>query len=89
MVYLLKVYNMNQVGAANVISIWNGVSNFIPIIGAFIADAYVGKFRTIAVASFATLLVCSPPLYLKPIITLLIETPNFTNSFVNFNLKHL
>ncbi|KAF7829426.1 protein NRT1/ PTR FAMILY 2.13-like [Senna tora] len=55
MVFLLKVFNLGQVGAANVISIWHGSSNFIPILGAFLADSYLGKFRTIAGASFATL----------------------------------
>ena len=58
MVYLLQVFNMSQVGAANVVSIWIGVSNCIPILGAAVADAYLGKFRTIVLASFATLVVC-------------------------------
>ncbi|XP_061345704.1 protein NRT1/ PTR FAMILY 2.13-like [Gastrolobium bilobum] len=55
MVYLLKVFNLSQIDAANVLSIWYGVSSFIPIIGASLADAYLGKFKTIAVASFGTL----------------------------------
>ncbi|MED6224089.1 hypothetical protein PIB30_080400 [Stylosanthes scabra] len=55
MVYLLKEFNMEQVDAANVISIFSGVGNCIPIIGAFVADASLGKFRTIAIALFATL----------------------------------
>ncbi|KAJ1421077.1 Proton-dependent oligopeptide transporter family [Sesbania bispinosa] len=55
MVYLLKVYHLSQVGAANVVSIWYGVVNFIPIVGASVADASLGKFRTIAMASFGTL----------------------------------
>ncbi|KAK7274700.1 hypothetical protein RIF29_15797 [Crotalaria pallida] len=56
MVYLLKVFNLNHVSAANVITLSLGVSNCIPIIGAFIGDAYLGKFKTIAISSFATLL---------------------------------
>ncbi|KAE9595576.1 putative proton-dependent oligopeptide transporter family, major facilitator superfamily [Lupinus albus] len=56
MVYLLKVFNLDQISAANVINIWSGVSNCLPIIGAFIGDACLGKFRTIAIASFGTLL---------------------------------
>ncbi|TKY63475.1 NRT1/ PTR FAMILY 2.13 [Spatholobus suberectus] len=55
MVYLLQVFNLGQVAATNVIGIWTGVSNFIPIIGACVADAYLGKFRTIAISSFGTL----------------------------------
>ncbi|KAL2337801.1 hypothetical protein Fmac_012247 [Flemingia macrophylla] len=55
MVYLLKVFNLGQVAAANVIGIWSGVSNLIPIVGACVADAYLGKFNTIAISSFGTL----------------------------------
>lgn len=61
MVYLLRVFNLGQVAAANVLSIWIGVSNCIPIVGAVIADALLGKFRTIAMASFGTLVVCCFP----------------------------
>ncbi|KAL4351170.1 hypothetical protein GQ457_06G005310 [Hibiscus cannabinus] len=56
MVYLLKDYNMDQVSAANLLFIWFGVTNFAPMVGAFISDAYVGKFLTILVASFASFL---------------------------------
>ncbi|PPD94126.1 hypothetical protein GOBAR_DD08831 [Gossypium barbadense] len=56
MVYLMKKFNMDQVSASNVLNIWSGVSNFAPLIGAFISDAYVGRFATIAVASVASFL---------------------------------
>ncbi|MED6118306.1 hypothetical protein PIB30_001536 [Stylosanthes scabra] len=55
MVYLLKVFNMEQVDAANVINIWSGVGSCLPTIGAFVADASLGKFKTIAIALYATL----------------------------------
>ncbi|KAK7348554.1 hypothetical protein VNO80_23112 [Phaseolus coccineus] len=54
-VYLMKVYNMDQVLSANILNTWLAVSNITPLIGAFFADAYLGKFRTIALASFASL----------------------------------
>lgn len=57
MVYLMKEYNMDQVVASNILNTWLGVCNIIPIFGAFVADAYLGKFKTIAAASFASLLV--------------------------------
>ncbi|RYR17998.1 hypothetical protein Ahy_B03g062641 [Arachis hypogaea] len=41
--------------AANIINTWNAVSNVVPVIGAFVADACLGKFRTIAFASLASL----------------------------------
>ncbi|KAG5380283.1 hypothetical protein IGI04_028125 [Brassica rapa subsp. trilocularis] len=56
MVYLTSVFHLEQVNAANVINIWFGFTNLTPLVGAFISDAYVGRFKTIAFASFATLL---------------------------------
>ncbi|CAJ1949048.1 unnamed protein product [Sphenostylis stenocarpa] len=55
MVYLLQFFNLGQVSAANVLGVWIGISNFVPIIGACVADAYLGKFKTIAISSFGTL----------------------------------
>ncbi|OVA00321.1 Proton-dependent oligopeptide transporter family [Macleaya cordata] len=52
MVYLLTQFHMDQVFATNVINIWSGTTNFAPLIGAFISDAYLGRFKTLAYASF-------------------------------------
>ncbi|KAJ6431220.1 hypothetical protein OIU84_018667 [Salix udensis] len=57
MVYLMKVFHLEQVSAANILNIWYGATNFAPLVGAFISDAYVGRFKTIAFASCAALLV--------------------------------
>lgn len=57
MVYLLNEFHLDQVYATNVLNIWSGTTNFAPLVGAFISDACVGRFRTIAFASFASLLV--------------------------------
>lgn len=56
-VYLMKVYNMDQVDAANIMNTWMAFSNVVPLFGAFVADSCFGKFRTIAAASFASLMV--------------------------------
>ncbi|XP_061336866.1 protein NRT1/ PTR FAMILY 2.13-like isoform X2 [Gastrolobium bilobum] len=56
MVYLTREFHLDQVYASNILNIWSGITNFFPLIGAFISDAYVGRFRTIAVASFFSLL---------------------------------
>ncbi|KAJ7953739.1 NRT1/PTR family protein 2.2 [Quillaja saponaria] len=56
MVYLTRELHMDQVTASNVLNIWSGISNFGPLIGAFISDAYVGRFKTIAFASCASFL---------------------------------
>ncbi|XP_062111725.1 protein NRT1/ PTR FAMILY 2.13-like [Humulus lupulus] len=56
MVYLTTKLHMDQVSASNVMNIWGGITNFAPLIGAFISDTFAGRFWTIAVASFASLL---------------------------------
>ena len=60
MVYLTRELHMDQASAANILNLWSGVSNFAPLLGAFISDSYVGRFRTIAFGSFALFLVCPP-----------------------------
>ncbi|XP_028801912.1 protein NRT1/ PTR FAMILY 2.13-like [Neltuma alba] len=56
LVYLTRELHIDTVSAANIMSIWYGLSNFGPLIGAFISDAYVGRFNTIAFASVPNLL---------------------------------
>ncbi|KAL3501321.1 hypothetical protein ACH5RR_035770 [Cinchona calisaya] len=55
-VFLLTKFNMDQVSVSNVLNIWSGATSFLPLVGAYISDAYVGRFVTIAFASFAVLL---------------------------------
>lgn len=56
MVYLLTQLQMDQVAATNLINVWSGASNFAPMVGAFISDAYLGRFWTIAFSSIASFL---------------------------------
>ncbi|KAJ7943539.1 NRT1/PTR family protein 2.2 [Quillaja saponaria] len=56
MVYLTRELHLDQVSASNVLNIWSGITNFAPLIGAFISDAYVGRFKTIAFASCSSFL---------------------------------
>ncbi|KAL5973654.1 hypothetical protein ACLOJK_030308 [Asimina triloba] len=56
MVYLLNEFNLKQVSATNIINIWFGTTNFTPLLGAFLSDAYFGRFRTLAFASVASFL---------------------------------
>ncbi|KAK1259957.1 Nitrate transporter 1.7 [Acorus gramineus] len=56
MVYLVTKYHMKQVLATNVVNIWSGTTNFAPLIGAFVSDAYWGRFRTLAYCSVASFL---------------------------------
>ncbi|RWR77628.1 Proton-dependent oligopeptide transporter family [Cinnamomum micranthum f. kanehirae] len=56
MVYLQDEFHMKQVFATNVVNIWSGTTNFAPLFGAFLSDSYLGRFRTLAYASIASLL---------------------------------
>ncbi|PHT33982.1 Protein NRT1/ PTR FAMILY 2.13 [Capsicum baccatum] len=51
MQFLLTVFHLDLVSATNFLNIWSGVTSFIPLLGAFISDAYIGRFWTIAIAS--------------------------------------
>ncbi|KAE8800431.1 Nitrate transporter 1.7 [Hordeum vulgare] len=55
-VYLVERYNIGQLAAANITNIFYGTLNFAPLLGAFISDAYLGRFRTLAYGSFFSLL---------------------------------
>ncbi|XP_010460223.1 PREDICTED: protein NRT1/ PTR FAMILY 2.12-like [Camelina sativa] len=56
MLYLRNVFHMEPVEASNVYYLWMGLTNFAPLLGALISDAYIGRFKTIAYASFFALL---------------------------------
>lgn len=57
MVYMVREYHMDQVQAATLINTWSALTNFAPIIGAFISDSCTGKFVTIVFGSISELLV--------------------------------
>ena len=44
--YLTKVLHETNVAAARNVSTWQGTSFLVPLIGAFIADSYLGKYWT-------------------------------------------
>lgn len=56
MVYLRREYHMDQVDATNLINVFAGVSNFAPLLGAFLSDAFIGRFWAIAIGSVASFL---------------------------------
>ncbi|XAR53240.1 hypothetical protein NMG60_11021707 [Bertholletia excelsa] len=56
MIFLLTQFHMEQATAANVLNVWSGVTNYAPLLGAFISDAYIGRFWTILIGSLASLL---------------------------------
>ncbi|XP_057434724.1 protein NRT1/ PTR FAMILY 1.2-like [Lotus japonicus] len=54
--YLTKVYGMQTAEASNFLLLWSAATNFIPLIGAFLADSYVGRYPMIGFGSIASLL---------------------------------
>ncbi|KAK9683749.1 hypothetical protein RND81_10G162000 [Saponaria officinalis] len=54
--YLMGVYGLDMATGSNIIFLWSAATNFTPILGAFLADAYVGRFWMIGFGSVSTLL---------------------------------
>ena len=55
--YLTREFGMQIASAANVLFIWSAATNFMPILGAYLADSYVGRYRMIGFGSIVSLLV--------------------------------
>ncbi|KAJ4883013.1 Protein NRT1/ PTR FAMILY 1.3 [Raphanus sativus] len=54
--YLTAEYGMGTTEAANILFLWSAATNFFPLIGAFIADSYTGRFPLIGFGSSTSLL---------------------------------
>ncbi|GMH16975.1 hypothetical protein Nepgr_018816 [Nepenthes gracilis] len=55
-VYLNTMYNMDGILLVNVVNMWSGSSNISSLAGAFLSDAYLGRFHTLLIGSIASLL---------------------------------
>uniref|UniRef100_A0A7N0TYI8 Uncharacterized protein n=1 Tax=Kalanchoe fedtschenkoi TaxID=63787 RepID=A0A7N0TYI8_KALFE len=55
-VYLHTRYNLEGVMLVNVVQIWSGTCNIMTLFGAFLSDAYLGRFNTLLFGSIASLL---------------------------------
>ncbi|PIN00491.1 hypothetical protein CDL12_27006 [Handroanthus impetiginosus] len=55
--YLMKDYHMEMTTASNVLFIWSSVTNFMPLVGAIVADSFLGRFYTIGFGSIICLMV--------------------------------
>ncbi|XP_031267816.1 protein NRT1/ PTR FAMILY 5.6-like [Pistacia vera] len=55
-IYLTKVIHQDLKTAARNVNYWSGVTTLMPLLGGFVADAYLGRFSTVLVASVIYLL---------------------------------
>ncbi|WCJ42506.1 Major facilitator superfamily protein [Euphorbia peplus] len=54
--YLTTEYNMTIFAGASILFLWSAITHFTPLLGAFLSDSYLGRFRVIVIGSFTTLL---------------------------------
>nr|BEK82040.1 NPF transporter [Taxus x media] len=54
-VYLTTQFNIKNIRATNIVNISNGGSQLAPLVGAFISDAFLGRFCTISIGSLVSL----------------------------------
>ncbi|KAK9947761.1 hypothetical protein M0R45_003369 [Rubus argutus] len=54
--YLMFEYHLEVATGASILFLWTAASNFTPIMGAFLSDSHLGRFRVIALGSVISLL---------------------------------
>ncbi|XP_060204717.1 protein NRT1/ PTR FAMILY 2.11-like [Lycium barbarum] len=54
LVYLTTVFNMKSITATNLINVFNGTCNFGTVLGAFLSDTYLGRYKTLGIASISS-----------------------------------
>jgi dipeptide/tripeptide permease len=85
--YLVKRFNVGQLQATNVTNIFFATLNFTPLLGAFISDSYLGRFKTLACGCFATLLVCPPAHATPPLRPHSFPRDQFRSEWINTTRK--
>ncbi|XP_057474208.1 protein NRT1/ PTR FAMILY 1.2-like isoform X1 [Actinidia eriantha] len=54
--YLMMDYHIGIAKGTNILVFWSAATNFLPLVGAFISDSYLGRFLTIGFGSIFSLL---------------------------------
>ncbi|XP_038693054.1 protein NRT1/ PTR FAMILY 1.2-like [Tripterygium wilfordii] len=52
--YLMRDYRVSVAKGTNILFFWSAATNFLPLLGAFVSDSYLGRFLTIALGSIAS-----------------------------------
>ena len=55
--YLMRDYRMDITTTQNLLFFWSAATNFLPIVGAVVADSYLGRFLTIGLGSIFSFMV--------------------------------
>ncbi|XP_028774028.1 protein NRT1/ PTR FAMILY 1.1-like [Neltuma alba] len=55
-IYLMTEYNYDAATGSIIIFLWNALTNFMPMFGAFLSDSYLGRFRVIMCGTLFELL---------------------------------
>ncbi|KAI0501581.1 hypothetical protein KFK09_016526 [Dendrobium nobile] len=56
LVYLTTVFHIKSIHAATILNVFNGTTSLATVLGAFISDAFLGRYKTLGFASVVTLL---------------------------------
>ncbi|PKA60982.1 putative peptide/nitrate transporter [Apostasia shenzhenica] len=56
LVYLTTVFHLKSIHAATILNVYNGTTSLATVLGAFVSDAYLGRYKTLGIASIVTLL---------------------------------